>query len=191
MHPTYCMHPTCWASLQRNHTLSLAHNNMEPRHLIHSALTCPSGRNAQHLKWRHPFVPATQQYISSSNNNRSAKHWADHWWNAGWLKNTVRLHSFIPEIGSHPPGIALSRTGKERLNRLRTGIRRFCSCCAYTNGIWPLLHLGSVTWKNRPPTMLSFTVQFTDLSVECMVWCFWMTRELNGCSTPAPRCSAA
>jgi len=35
-------HPTCWASLQRSHTLSLAHSATEPGHLLHSALTCPS-----------------------------------------------------------------------------------------------------------------------------------------------------
>jgi len=59
-------------------TLSLAHRPMEPGHLIHSALTCPSSGNARQLKLRHPFVPTVQQFISSSDNNRSATVWADH-----------------------------------------------------------------------------------------------------------------
>jgi len=51
---------------------------MEWGHLLHSALTCPPGGNPQHLKSRHPFVPTTQQLISSSDdNNRSAALWAD------------------------------------------------------------------------------------------------------------------
>jgi len=37
---------------------------MEPGHLLHSALTRPSGAAAPRLKSRHPFVPAAQQLIS-------------------------------------------------------------------------------------------------------------------------------
>jgi len=50
-------------------TLLLACRAMEPGHLLHSALTRPSSANAQHLKSRHPFVPATQYLISLSDNN--------------------------------------------------------------------------------------------------------------------------
>jgi len=56
---------------------------MEPGHLLHSALTHPSSADARRLKSRHPFVPAAQQLISSSdNNNICVAHWADHHWNA-------------------------------------------------------------------------------------------------------------
>jgi len=45
---------------------------MESGHLILRALTFPSGGNARLLKSKHPFLPATQQLISSSDhNNRS------------------------------------------------------------------------------------------------------------------------
>jgi len=44
-------------------TLSLARRAMEPGHLLHSALICPSSANARHLKSRHPSVPAAQQLI--------------------------------------------------------------------------------------------------------------------------------
>ena len=51
-------------------TLSLARRAMEPEHLLqHSALTCPPSGNARRLKSRHPFVPAAQHLISSSDNN--------------------------------------------------------------------------------------------------------------------------
>ena len=52
---------------------------MEPGHLLHSALTRPSSANARRLKSRHPFVPAAQQLISSSDDNSiRAALWADY-----------------------------------------------------------------------------------------------------------------
>jgi len=70
---------------------------MEPGHLLHSALTCPSSANARLLKWRHLYVPATQQLISSSDdNNILVVQWADNQWNAEWADNPRRLCTFIP-----------------------------------------------------------------------------------------------
>ena len=61
-------HPTCWTSSQKSRLNSVF--SMEPGHL-HSALTrWPDGK-APHLKSRHPFVPAAQQLISSSDDNNS------------------------------------------------------------------------------------------------------------------------
>ena len=52
---------------------------MEPGHLVHSALTRSSSAEARRLKSKHPFLPAAQQLIRSSDNNTiSAAHWADH-----------------------------------------------------------------------------------------------------------------
>ena len=69
-------------------TLSLARRSTEPGHL---------GGNARHLKSRHPFVPAAQQLISSSDdNNGNAALWADHRWNAERLESTTKLRTFIP-----------------------------------------------------------------------------------------------
>jgi len=93
--------------------LSPARRVLGPAHLLHSApaLTLSPGGNARLFKLRHPFVPATQQFISSSdnNNNKSAGVWADHRWNAKWLDNTTRVCTSIPDIGTHPPGMALPR----------------------------------------------------------------------------------
>jgi len=102
---------------------------MEPRHLLHSTLTCPSSANARRLKSRNPFVPAAQQLISSSDNsNIRETHWADHQWNAEWADNPTRLRIFIPDTGTHPFGMTLSRGAWVRLNRLRTGVGLFRTC---------------------------------------------------------------
>ena len=47
-------------------TLSLARRAMEPEHLLHSALTRPWSADVRRLKSRQPFVPDSQQLISSS-----------------------------------------------------------------------------------------------------------------------------
>ena len=58
------------AEFRRNGaTLSLGRRAMEPGHLLHSELTCPSSADARRLKSRHPFVRAAQHLISSSDNN--------------------------------------------------------------------------------------------------------------------------
>jgi len=89
---------------RRGVTLSLGHRVMEPGHLLHSALTRPSGAAARRLKSRHPFVTAAQQLISfSDNNNIRAAQWADNQWNAEWVDNPTRLRTLIPDSGMHPP----------------------------------------------------------------------------------------
>jgi len=49
---------------------------------------------------------------------------------------TPRDSTFIPDIGTHPPGMALPRTTWVRINRLRTVVRRFYSCL-YKLGMTP------------------------------------------------------
>jgi len=100
---TGCLHPTpadnlpILAGIQpaerrpEGATLSLVRRPTEPGHL---------GGNARHLKSRHPFAPAAQQLISSSDdNNRNVALWADHHWNAERLESTTKLRAFIP----YPP----------------------------------------------------------------------------------------
>ena len=62
---------------------------------------------------------------------------------------------------------------------------------ACTNGVCPPLRPVSVAQKNKPSAMLSSNVQSVDLLMDCMAWRFWAMRQSNGCSTPAPRSSAA
>jgi len=90
-------------------TFSLALRAMEPGHLLHSALACPPGANARLLESRHPFELAPQQLISSSDNNIRAEQWAHHQWKVKWLDNLTRLRTFIPDTGTHLPGMTLPR----------------------------------------------------------------------------------
>ena len=111
-------------------TLSLAPGAMEPGHLLHSALIHPSSANARRLKSRHPFVPATQQLISSSDNNNIiyAAHWVDHQCNAKWTDNPTRLLIYFHPRHRHPPGVTLARKAWVWLICLHTSVRRFRSC---------------------------------------------------------------
>ena len=138
---------------------------MEPAHLLRSALTCPQSANAQHFKSRLPFVPATQQLIISSDNNYiGAAHWADHLWNAEWADNPKRRRTFIPDTGTHPPGMTLPRTAWVRHNRLRTGVGRFRSCVR--KWVWLPLQPVNVVQKNKPSPILSSNVQSIDLPMD-------------------------
>jgi len=59
-----------------------------------------------------------------------------------------------PDLGTHPPGMALPRIARVWLNRLRTRVGRFRSWlhkCGMAH-----LRLMSVAHKNRPSTRLSF-----------------------------------
>jgi len=49
---------------RRGATLSIGRRAVKPGHLLHSALTRPSGAAARRLISRHPFVPAAQQLVS-------------------------------------------------------------------------------------------------------------------------------
>ena len=122
-------HPTCWGSSQWSHTdwLSLACRAMEPGHLLHFVLTCPSNADERHLKSRHSFVTIAQLISSSDNNNIRAAHWADHQWNVEWADKPIRLCIFIPDTSTHLPGATLRRRAWVWLNRLHTGVGRFHS----------------------------------------------------------------
>ena len=111
---TGCLHPTPAdnlkilagiqpAELRRiGAILSLPRRVTGPGHLLHSALIRPSSADARRLKSRHPFAPAAQQLISSSdNNNIRAAHWADHRWNAEWADNPT--HRQPPRSRNDPP----------------------------------------------------------------------------------------
>jgi len=110
-------------------TLSLGRRAMEPGHLLHSAFTRLPNAVARRLKLRHPFVYATQQLISfSDNNNIRAAQWVDNQWDAEWADNPTRLRSSIPDTGTHTPGMTLPRRAWVRLNSLCTRVGRFRSC---------------------------------------------------------------
>ena len=118
---------------------------------------------ARRLKSRHPFVPAAQQHISFSDN-------------AEWADNPV---PYTPEWPfQEEPGSGL--TASARVSDV--------SAPACTNEVWPPLRSVSLVQKSKPSTMLSSNVQSIDLPT---AWWFWTMRQPNGCSTPAPKSSAA
>jgi len=89
---------------------------------------CPSSVDAQHLKSRHPIIPAAQQLISSSDNgNIRAAHWADHQWNAEQTDNPTRLTFSSPTPAPTPP-MTLPKRAWVRFNHLHTGGGSFHSC---------------------------------------------------------------
>jgi len=134
------------------------------------------------------LVPAAQ-LISSSDNNVRAAHWADDHWNAEWADNPTRLRIFISLTGTHTP----TRPYQEEPGSDLTASAPVSGVSApvCTNGVWLPLRPVSVAQKNKPSTMLSSIVQFIDLLMDSTAWRFWTMRNPKGCSTPAPRSSAA
>ena len=137
---------------------------------------------------RVDWVRATDSALFSDNNISTAL-WTDQRWNAEWLKRTKRLRWFIPALA---PTLLEWPCQEQR----GSGLTAFAplsdvSTPAYINWVWPLLRLVSVAKRNRLLTMLFSNVQSIDLPMERMSWRFWMSRQSNGCSTPAPRSNAA
>ena len=77
-------------------TLSLARRPMEPGHLLHSAITRPSSADARRLKSRHPFLPAAQQLISSSDDDTKCRARGGSPMECGKCENTTRHRTFTP-----------------------------------------------------------------------------------------------
>ena len=151
---------------------------------------CPWCTVCCYLKSRQPFVPAAQQLINPSDNKiRGAALWADHRWNTERLDNTTRLRTLIPDTA--PILLEWPSQQEQRGSGLTASAPLSdVSTPACRNGIWLLQRLVSVA-QIRPLTMLYSTVQSIDLLMDCMAWRFWTMRQLNGCSTPASRSSAA
>ena len=169
-------------------TLSLARRAMEPGHLLHSVLACPSSANARHLKWKtHLYHPSGQRLTSLSDNNSNicAAQWVDHQWNAEWLDNPTRRRIFIRDTGIPPEWPSEEQSGSGlTVSALVSDV----STPACTNGVWPPV---GVVQKSKPSTMLSSNVQSTNLPMDCMAWRFWTMKQPNGFSTSPPRSCVA
>jgi len=135
-------------------------------------------------------IKSQQKIINlSDDNSRSEPFWVGHRRNAEWLDNTMRFRTFISDIGTHPPGMALLRRAWARLNRLRTGVGRFCFCLHK----WDIVPTAACKCGSEEQTVDHVVLQCPaiDLPMDCTTWRFWMMRQSNGCSTPALRSSAA
>ena len=113
---------------RRQATLTLASRALEPNHLLHHKIIRPELRQSWRLTSRHPFVPAARELLSSLNQlDIRAADWAQHSWSSEWNNCNTRLHHFIYNIDTPPPGMHLARRSWVRLNHLRTDVGRFRS----------------------------------------------------------------
>ena len=73
-------------------------------------------------------MPAARELLSNLNqlDTRAADR-AEHSWSSKWNNCNSRLHHFIYNIDTPPPGMHLPRRSWVRLNHLRTGVGRFRS----------------------------------------------------------------
>ena len=116
--PSYSRrHPTCWASPQWSHTVSstMCHGvrisaPLSPH--LSTEWQCTATQIETPICTRRTTTPV---HLITTELVRSG-HITDG--NAERLDHTSRLRIFIPDIGTHPPGMALQRTAWVWLNRL-------------------------------------------------------------------------
>jgi len=198
---TGCLHPTrvdnlpILASIQpaefsRNGaTLSLARRAMDPGHLPHSALTCPSSANARCLKSRHPFVPTAQQLINLLTTTTYV-------WRSGRITNGMRSGRTILQnsaLLSPTPAPTPEWPSQEQRGSGLTATTPVsdASAPALKNGDRLLCRLW--VWckrTNRRPCCPPISNPSTSPS-DCTASWFWTMWQSNGCWTPAPRSNAA
>ena len=131
---------------RRKATLTLARQALEPNHLLHHKIISPELRQSRRLKSRHPFVPAARQLLFNLNHlDIRAADWAEHSWRSEWNNCNTRLHHFIFNINTSPPGIHLPRRFCVRLYHLRTSVGRFRSSLHN----WEWFHLWHATVAPR------------------------------------------
>ena len=80
----------------------------------------------ERLRFRRPFVPASRNLLDNlAGLGIRASEKTNHKWNAEYCENTSTLRVFVPGTSTRPVGMSLHRAAWVKLNRLRTGVRRF------------------------------------------------------------------
>ena len=183
-------HPTCSASSQRSHTVSSTpcHGAWTPAPLsAHPSTECK--RTAPQIETpigtrrttTHQFI-WQQQRTCGAVGGSSMECRVD-----GQPYKTPKMH-FHPRHGTPPEWPSQEEPGSGSTTSAPVSDVSTPAC---TNGVWPPLRSVSVAQKNKPSTMLTSNVQSIDLLMDCMARWFWTMRQSNGCSTSAPRASAA
>ena len=110
-------------------TLSLANrSSLDPGHILHGQLTEPPAASKERLKSRRPFVPAARKLLRNlSELAIRAAQWTNFIWDTEYSKSMSSLGVYIPRVSTRTIGMSLTRTAWVKLNRLRTGVRRFGS----------------------------------------------------------------
>ena len=90
------------------------------------------------LKSKRSFVPAARKLLDSlpEMNVREAQ-WTNTKWDMENSANASSLHAFIPKASTRPLDMSLLRAAWVKVNRLRSGVGRFCSSM-YKWGLAPL-----------------------------------------------------
>ena len=87
-----------------------------------------SDARQERLKSKRPFVPAAGNLLDNlARLGIRASEWKNHTWKMEYCQNSFRLRVFVPRMGARHVGMALSRAVWDRLNLLKTGVRRFHS----------------------------------------------------------------
>ena len=120
-------------------TLSLANrSSLDPDHILHGQFHESQDVCRERLKSRRSFVPAARKLLDSlSEMDVRAAEWTNTKWDTEYSANALSLHAFIPKASSRPLGMGLPRAAWVKLNRLRSGVGRFCSSM-YKWGLAPL-----------------------------------------------------
>ena len=120
-------------------TLSLANrSSLDPDHILHGQFHESQDVCRERLKSRRSFVPAARKLLDSlSEMDVRAAEWTNTKWDMEYSANALSLHAFIPKASSRPLGMGLPRAAWVKLNRLRSGVGRFCSSM-YKWGLAPL-----------------------------------------------------
>ena len=128
------------AELRRQEaTISLANrSSLDPDHILHGQFHESQDVCRERLKSRRSFVPAARKLLDSlSEMDVRAAEWTNTKWDMEYSANALSLHAFIPKASSRPLGMGLPRAAWVKLNRLRSGVGRFCSSM-YKWGLAPL-----------------------------------------------------
>ena len=110
-------------------TLSLAYRgSLDPDHILYGLLSGTSDTRQVKLRPRRPFVPAARNLLHNlARLGIRASEWKNHKWKTEYRENASRIRGFVPGTGARPVGMGLPVAAWVKLNRLRTGVRRFHS----------------------------------------------------------------
>ena len=147
---------------RRQAKLTLACRALEPDHLFRHKIISPELRQSRRLKSRHPFVPAAREPLFNLNQlDIRATDWAEHSWRSEWNNCNTRLHYFIYNIDTPPPGMHLPRRSWVRLNHLRNDSAHPC-----TTGEWFHLRHATVAPRIKRQSRYSLTIPCFSLLTE-------------------------
>ena len=133
-----------------------------------------------------PFASAAERLISSSLDNTEV------WWSGritgGWQSRWRTLCDSLLSSLTSAPTLQGCLCQDQRGTSLTTSAPvSNLSTPAYKYEVWPFCSL--LGTEKQTVYHVVLTVQSIDLPMENKAWWFWITRQLNGCSTPAPRSS--